>query len=115
MLGMLGFSSMGLSIGGAAWQNSSPPKTFQSKDSVLHHIGERPRIESIKFPDNDKMAAGGAKGGIAHRSKPAPKKAEAKTLKRKRGQEDLGKLQEAVKQLVGARLSCRPASPSIVP
>ncbi|KAK4034634.1 P-loop containing nucleoside triphosphate hydrolase protein [Parachaetomium inaequale] len=43
--------------------------------------------------------SGGAKNGLAHRNKPVPKKAEAKSLKRKRGQEDLGKLKEAVEQL----------------
>ncbi len=42
----------------------------------------------------------GQKGGLAHRGKSAPKKSEAKTLKRKRGQEDLGKLQTAVDELV---------------
>ncbi|KAK4155834.1 P-loop containing nucleoside triphosphate hydrolase protein [Chaetomidium leptoderma] len=45
------------------------------------------------------MAADGTKGGLAHRKKTAPKKAESKTLKRKRGQEDLSKLREAVDQL----------------
>ncbi|GAB1316573.1 ATP-dependent RNA helicase dbp4 [Madurella fahalii] len=45
------------------------------------------------------MAAGGAKGGLAQRNKPTPKKSEAKSLKRKREQEDLGKLREAVNQL----------------
>lgn len=42
----------------------------------------------------------GSKGGLAHRGKTAPKKSEAKTLKRKRGQEDLTKLQTAVDELV---------------
>lgn len=52
------------------------------------------------------MAAGGAKPNIPHRNKPTPKKGEAKTLKRKRGQEDLGKLKAAIEELV-SRLSCR--------
>ena len=70
------------------------------------------------------MAATGAKGGLAHRNKPVnkpvPKKAEAKTLKRKRGQEDLGKLREAVDQLVrrpilvsSSCLSCRCCLPTV--
>ncbi|KAK4238667.1 P-loop containing nucleoside triphosphate hydrolase protein [Achaetomium macrosporum] len=45
------------------------------------------------------MAAGGGKGALAHRNKPVPKKSESKSLKRKREQEDLGKLREAVDQL----------------
>ncbi|KAK3307124.1 P-loop containing nucleoside triphosphate hydrolase protein [Chaetomium strumarium] len=45
------------------------------------------------------MAAGSGKGTIAHRNKAVPKKAESKSLKRKREQEDLGKLREAVEQL----------------
>ncbi|KAH6634655.1 P-loop containing nucleoside triphosphate hydrolase protein [Chaetomium sp. MPI-SDFR-AT-0129] len=45
------------------------------------------------------MAAAGSKNGLAHRNKSTPKKAEAKSLKRKRGQDDLGKLKEAVDQL----------------
>jgi hypothetical protein len=56
--------------------------------------------------------ATGAKSGLAHRSKTdkaAPKKSEAKTLKRKRGQEDLAKLRDAVDQLVSAVSPfCRP-------
>lgn len=50
----------------------------------------------------DNMAAGGAKAGLAHRSKSTPKKTESKTLKRKRDQEDLGKLRQAVEELVSA-------------
>jgi ATP-dependent RNA helicase DDX10/DBP4 len=50
------------------------------------------------------MAAGGAKPGIPHRNKPTPKKGEAKTLKRKRGQEDLGKLKAAIEELVSVPL-----------
>jgi ATP-dependent RNA helicase DDX10/DBP4 len=46
------------------------------------------------------MAAGSGKGSLAPRNKPVPKKAESKSLKRKREQEDLGKLREAVEQLV---------------
>jgi ATP-dependent RNA helicase DDX10/DBP4 len=46
------------------------------------------------------MAAGGAKGGTGQRAKPVPKKSDLKSLKRKREQEDLGKLREAVSQLV---------------
>ncbi|KAH6632560.1 P-loop containing nucleoside triphosphate hydrolase protein [Chaetomium tenue] len=45
------------------------------------------------------MAAGNAKGGIAHRNKSVPKKTDAKSLKRKRGQEDLGKLKAAIDEL----------------
>ncbi|KAL2142658.1 hypothetical protein VTI28DRAFT_872 [Corynascus sepedonium] len=45
------------------------------------------------------MAAGSTKDGLPHRKKPIPKKAEAKSLKRKRGEEDLGKLKAAVEQL----------------
>jgi ATP-dependent RNA helicase DDX10/DBP4 len=51
------------------------------------------------------MAASGTKGALAHRNKPAPKKAESKSLKRKRGLEDLGKLRDAVNQLVSWPLS----------
>lgn len=51
------------------------------------------------------MAAGGAKGGLAQRNRQTPKKSESRSLKRKREQEDLGKLREAVNQLVSARLS----------
>lgn len=47
-----------------------------------------------------KMAAGNAKGGFAHRNKSVPKKTDAKSLKRKRGQEDLGKLKAAIEELV---------------
>lgn len=53
------------------------------------------------------MAAGDKKGGLAHRNKPAPKKGEAKTLKRKRDQDDLGKLRNAVDQLVCFRTFLR--------
>ena len=67
------------------------------------------------------MAATGAKSGLAHRNKSTPKKAEAKTLKRKRGQEDLGKLREAVDQLVSrpilvssSCLSCAHRLPIVV-
>ncbi|KAH6855870.1 P-loop containing nucleoside triphosphate hydrolase protein [Chaetomium sp. MPI-CAGE-AT-0009] len=45
------------------------------------------------------MAAGNSKGGLAHRNKPAPKKTDARSLKRKRGQEDLGKLKAAIDEL----------------
>ncbi|KAK4099197.1 DEAD-domain-containing protein [Parathielavia hyrcaniae] len=45
------------------------------------------------------MAAGGTKDGLAHRSKQAPKKPESKSLKRKRGPEDLNQLREAVNKL----------------
>ncbi|KAL2135703.1 hypothetical protein VTI74DRAFT_7220 [Chaetomium olivicolor] len=45
------------------------------------------------------MAHGSGKGGLAHRGKQAPKKSESKSLKRKREEEDLGKLKEAVNQL----------------
>ncbi|AEO70720.1 uncharacterized protein THITE_2122420 [Thermothielavioides terrestris NRRL 8126] len=45
------------------------------------------------------MAAGSAKSGPANRSKQIPKKAESKSLKRKREQEDLGKLRDAISQL----------------
>ncbi|KAK3294110.1 P-loop containing nucleoside triphosphate hydrolase protein [Chaetomium fimeti] len=45
------------------------------------------------------MAAGNTKGGLAHRNKPTPKKSDARSLKRKRGQEDLGKLKAAIDQL----------------
>lgn len=57
------------------------------------------------------MAAGNSKGGLAHRKKAVPKKTDAKSLKRKRGQEDLGKLKAAVDELVSP-LFCR--APSIV-
>ena len=57
------------------------------------------------------MAAGNSKGGLAHRSKAVPKKTDAKSLKRKRGQEDLGKLKAAVDELVSPLFS---RSPSIV-
>ena len=57
------------------------------------------------------MAAGNSKGGLTHRNKAVPKKTDAKSLKRKRGQEDLGKLKAAVDELVSP-LFCR--APSIV-
>jgi ATP-dependent RNA helicase DDX10/DBP4 len=46
------------------------------------------------------MATGNSKGGLAHRNKSVPKKTGAKSLKRKRGQEDLGKLKAAIDELV---------------
>ncbi|KAL2016321.1 hypothetical protein VTK56DRAFT_3862 [Thermocarpiscus australiensis] len=45
------------------------------------------------------MGARSAKGDTAHGKKQAPKKSEARSLKRKREQEDLGKLRNAVDQL----------------
>ncbi|KAL2165052.1 hypothetical protein VTH06DRAFT_348 [Thermothelomyces fergusii] len=44
------------------------------------------------------MAAGGTKEALPHRKKPVLKK-ERKSLKRKRGEEDLNKLKEAIEQL----------------
>lgn len=54
------------------------------------------------------MAAGSTKDGLPHRKKPIPKKAEAKSLKRKRGEEDLGKLKAAVEQLVSMPYASAP-------
>lgn len=98
-----------------------PLRQKLSRPSAPHSTSKAVRDRIDTFPHRNKMAATGAKSGLAHRNKSTPKKAEAKTLKRKRGQEDLGKLREAVDQLVSrpilvssSCLSCAHRLPIVV-
>jgi hypothetical protein len=93
-------------------QNSSPPKISRPSSK----LSAQPDLATVlpgwicfctNSERNIEMAGAATKAGLAHRNKPnkpVPKKAETKTLKRKRDQEDLGKLRKAVDELVSGRL-----------
>jgi len=82
-----------------------PKVRKRSKDPMVNPVRSSTRKIST-------MAAGDPKTAIAHRSKPTkpkkspkdlPTKSEAKTLKRKRGQDELQRLRTSIEELVSGR------------
>lgn len=104
-----------LGIGGAPAEFLSAKNFRAACFAAQRQASQLPenRTSSVLTNSNNKMAAGGAKPGIPHRNKPTPKKGEAKTLKRKRGQEDLGKLKVAIEELVSVLLCRCPADSAV--